>query len=101
MANVKITVLKKHKNDEIINEYALDTTVPECSKIGPIGKEYVTTGINIPEDFCSWAWVDIHRDVIHLVFGGDFPFMKQKGTAIAACTDGLKPVIFKIERLDS
>lgn len=99
MANVKITVLKKLKNDEIINEYALETQQPECSRIGPLGKEYIFD-MDIPEGFCSWAWADIQRDVIHLVFGGDFPWMKQKGTGIAACTDGLKPVIFKIERID-
>ena len=100
MANVKITVLNKLKTDEIIDEYAVETNKLICSRIGPIGKEYITAGIDIPKDFCSWAWADIHRDVMHLVFGGDFPWMKQKGTVITCCTDGLKPVIFKIERID-
>jgi uncharacterized repeat protein (TIGR04076 family) len=49
--------------------------------------------------FCSWAWADIQRDVVHLALGGDFPWIKEKGIGISCCTDGLRPVIFKLERL--
>ena len=99
MANVKITVLKKLKTDEVISEYAVDTTKTECSRIGDIGKEYFTS-MDMPEGFCSWAWADIQRDVIHIAFGGDFPWMKQKGTSLSCCTDGVRPVIFKLERVE-
>jgi uncharacterized repeat protein (TIGR04076 family) len=99
MANVKITVLKKLKTDEVFSEHAVDTMEPECARIGEIGKEYITS-MDMPEGFCSWAWADIQRDVIHLALGGDFPWMKQKGTIISACTDGLRPVLFKIERIE-
>ncbi|RLB26553.1 MAG: TIGR04076 family protein, partial [Deltaproteobacteria bacterium] len=29
-----------------------------------------------------------------------YPWLKQKGVAIACCTDGLRPVIFKLERIE-
>jgi len=99
MSKVKITVLKKLKTDEVFEEYAVETMEPECSRIGPIGKEYITS-MDMPEGFCSWAWADIQRDVIHIALEGDFPWMKQKGTIISACTDGLRPVLFKIERIE-
>ena len=41
---------------------------------------------------------DIQRDVAHLAMGGDFPWMKEKGEMVSCCTDGLRPVIFKLER---
>jgi len=31
--------------------------------------------------------------------GGDFPWMRQRGTMITCCTDGLRPVVFKLERV--
>ena len=44
-----------------------------------------------PEGFCSWAWGDI-RPLIMAVHGGDQVAM------VACCTDGIRPVYFKIER---
>jgi uncharacterized repeat protein (TIGR04076 family) len=33
--------------------------------------------------------------------GGNFdPWVKEKGTAIACCTDGYRPVVFKIEAIE-
>jgi uncharacterized repeat protein (TIGR04076 family) len=64
-----------------------------------IGKEFLVKGINMPEEFCSWAWADIQRDVAHIALGGDFPWIGKPGTMISCCTDGLRPVIFKLERL--
>jgi len=34
-----------------------------------------------------------------LAFGGDFPWFKEKGIAISCCSDGLRPVVFKLERI--
>ena len=54
-----------------------------------------------PENFCDWAWHDIYKIVITLVSKGNFDiWMKEKGTAISCCTDGIRPVVFKLERID-
>jgi uncharacterized repeat protein (TIGR04076 family) len=96
--NVKITVLKKVKTGEILKEYGVSTVEAECPAVKE-GVEYVSKAGGMPEGFCAWAWADIQRDVAVLAFGGDFPWMKKKGTMISCCTDGLRPVIFKLERV--
>ena len=63
-----------------------------------MGEEYVSKNMAMPTGFCSWAWADIQRDVAHLAMGGDFPWMREKGMMISCCTDGLRPVIFRLER---
>jgi uncharacterized repeat protein (TIGR04076 family) len=35
------------------------------------------------------------------MFGGSQPWVKGDGMAITCCTDGLMPVVFKVERLSN
>ena len=44
-------------------------------------------------------FADIQRDLIHLRLGGDYPWFKENGAILASCTDGARPVIFKLERV--
>ena len=97
--NVKITVLKRVQTGDLVNEYGKETYDTECPKLVE-GEEFLVKNYNIPEGFCSWAWADIQRDVIVLAMGCDFLWMKKKGTMISCCTDGLRPVIFKLERVE-
>jgi uncharacterized repeat protein (TIGR04076 family) len=51
--------------------------------------------------FCDWAWIDIHKLVLAMQLGAKFsPWMKDERTFIACCTDGVKPVSFRPERLE-
>ena len=97
-SDVKITVLKKVETGEVFEEYAGEEAQPVCPVV-ELGAEFVSKNMGMPEGFCSWAWADIQRDVAHLSMGGDFPWMKEKGEMISCCTDGLRPVIFKLERV--
>lgn len=99
-SDVKITVAKKLPTHEIFKEYADVEMQPTCNVMQD-GKEYTSKGMSMPEGFCSWAWSDIQRDVVHLAMGGDFPWIKKKGFMISCCTDGLRPVVFKLERISS
>jgi uncharacterized repeat protein (TIGR04076 family) len=40
--------------------------------------------------------------VVKRVADGEYimPWVEQKGAAIACCTDGYRPVVFKIERIE-
>ena len=96
--DVKITVIKKLATDEVFDEYAVEDAQPSCPGT-KVGDEFVSKNMGIPEGFCSWAWADIQRDVVHLGLGGDFPWMRKPGTMITCCTDGLRPVLYKLERL--
>jgi len=96
--DVKITVVARLKPGPIFNELAAGTVASECER-SKVGTEYISKGINMPEGFCSWAWADIQRDVAHLAMGGDFPWISKKGLMVSCCTDGLRPVVFKLERI--
>lgn len=98
ISDVKITVMKQVEIGELFSEYAINEVNPLCDQV-EVGQEWISKGIQKPGGFCSWAWADIQRDVAHLALGGSFPWIKQKGTILSACTDGLRPVIFKIERI--
>ena len=97
-SDVKITVAKKLPTHELFKEYASTETQPICDAVLE-GVEYISKGMKMPEGFCSWAWADIQRDVVNLAMGGDFPWIKKKGVMISSCSDGLRPVVFKLERV--
>lgn len=95
---VKITVLEKVKTGKVFDKYAHN--VEEECPMFDIGHEFVVEeNQKMPEGFCSWAWADIHRDIEVLMFGGNFPWINDEGVMISSCTDGLRPVIFKLERI--
>jgi len=97
-SDVKITVLKKLETGEIFEEFAVEGAKTSCPLVR-VGEEYVSKNMDMPEGFCGWAWADIQRDVVHLAMGGDFPWMREEGVMISCCTDGLRPVVFKLERV--
>ena len=96
---VKITVLKRDLYKEFIEEYASDKSTPACNALED-GQVFYTDGLNKPDKFCSWAWADIHRDVVSVFTGGSFAWVNKPNTIISCCTDGFRPVTFKIEAVD-
>ena len=95
---VKITVLKRELYKDLVDEYAADKKFQLCPKY-EVGQEFILNAKEMPAGFCSWAWADIHRDVVAVFHGASFPWIERKSMIISACTDGLRPVIFKIERI--
>jgi len=105
MPRCKITVVKRTINQDLIDKYLDDT----YKDIGPCehfrdGQEFVIDPSVMPEDFCAccaWAWADIRGDILTVALGGDMPGMRQRGTVITGCRDWFRPVIFKVERMES
>jgi uncharacterized repeat protein (TIGR04076 family) len=97
--DVKITVATLLRPGKIFDELAAGTVAAECERM-KVGQVYVSRQLNMPEGFCGWAWADIQRDVAHLAMDGDFPWIKKKGSMVSCCTDGLRPVVFKLERVE-
>jgi len=101
MAAVKITVIRGFSKEEIfgddVPEELADFATP-CGTHIP-GQEYVLDSADCPEGFCSWAFRDIYRDLIHLMRGGDYPWIGAPATSYSSCTDGRKTVVFKLERI--
>jgi len=102
MAKVKITVAKKLSNKDMFgdNPPAECTNEPECAEV-ELGQEFIIrAALECPPGLCSWAFADIQREIAHLFLGINYPWMKEKGVILSCCTDGCRPVIFKLERIE-
>ncbi len=103
MNKVKITVLKTTLDKELALEYCNPdiTPCPMMSKGQVFFADYAK-----PQGFCDEAWKAIYQYVFALAHGaGDEPFyygdwIKVPGVAICSCNDGIRPVIFKLEKTD-
>jgi uncharacterized repeat protein (TIGR04076 family) len=110
VSNVKITVLRRMSNPDLIEEYApeneSDWRVCEHFLEGQefvvdvkARQEFMVDMDTVPKGFCVWAWAAIEKDVSVLALGGNAPWLRKEGTMISCCTDGLRPVVFKLERI--
>ena len=99
---IKITVLKKVYFDDIAAENLSDEMKNEGHGICNIFKEeqefFLSNPDDMPKGFCPWAWADLHRDVVAMLTGSQMKWNKD-GVAISCCTDGYRPVVFRIERV--
>lgn len=98
---VKITVIKMLSWDDVYGEKPADVgdgVTPYCQRF-QVGQEFIADKPEGPDGFCAWAWNDIRPAVLVLSLGGDFPWMKAPGVQYTCCTDGARPVFFKLERL--
>ena len=107
MPRAKITVLQRTVNQEIADAYMGEEYRNReggviCSQFED-GQEFILDSWGtVPKGFCAWAWADIHKYILMIMGGGfyDTPWVIPQNAAIACCTDGYRPVIFKIEALD-
>lgn len=99
MPQCKITVLKRTFNQDFVDTYKSEDA---AQQIGPCsifqdGQEFdLEQPWDIPEGFCNWAWADIRQYVYAACLGGEFPRAKDN-TFVTCCTDGFRPVFFKVE----
>ena len=99
MAKARITVIKRAFHKDVVGEF-----FPSLSeKIGPCSvftdrESFVVEGPfpTKPERFCDWAWTDIHKVVALTMTGANL----TPGTEFTCCSDGLRPVTFRIERVE-
>jgi uncharacterized repeat protein (TIGR04076 family) len=101
MSKIKITVIKRFSPEDVFNhEYKTPNgvKVDKCSL--KEGQEWISENGEMPEDFCSWAWVDLSRSIHVLRFGGNFKNWAEDGVMYNACSDGVRPVCFKLERIE-
>ncbi len=99
MAKCRITVLKITFHSEIAESYCRDWLGP-CSVFAE-GQEFLLDDPwQMPQGFCSTAWGDIFKNVQTICLGGNFPSARKDGVNISCCADGVRPVIFKTERVE-
>ena len=124
---VKVTVIDKKVYPELQKKYCADPEAGACPCYN-VGDEFeflrdggrddfwhrgqntliktsgnpdnVAGGPKMP--FCSEAWDAISRYIYTALQGGSVMrgWTKDENTMITCCSDGTRPVIFKIERID-
>jgi len=104
-SRVNITVLKRVDpsvifDGDVPNIPGTDKKYGICTAFKEGDEFVVELDGKMPEGFCSWAWRDIYKDMSVLRFGGNFDPWVEKGTAITCCSDGIRPVSFKMERIE-
>ena len=101
MEKVRVTVVKKVNNKDMFGDSPPVgfTANPVCDML-EVGQEFISENCACPEGLCAWAFADIQRDISHLSLGGHFTWKKKKGTMLSCCTDGVRPVVFKLERIE-
>lgn len=103
MKQCKITVLKTHFDAQLAAQYG-DVGIGPCP-CHSVGQVYFSDNRK-PEGFCDEAWKAIYQYVFALVHGIQEPFygggwIGRPGIAVCSCNDGLRPVIFKLEAMES
>ncbi len=101
-SEVRITVLKKLSSNQIFgDDPPLGKNVKACP-VYEVGQEFIVREDGeMPQGFCHWAWNDLYKIVTALRHGVIWePGAEDKGApTVHCCTDGLRPVIFKLERV--
>ena len=111
---VKITVVRMLKLDDVAREYGqirpgLESGdfIPDCPFFRE-GQEFIVeTGGDKdckPAGFCDWAWADIWKDILMMASKAGVLSDGEKGRQapqFTCCTDGLRPVVFKVESMET
>lgn len=98
MAQFKITILETTFQKEIAEKYGAPGIGP-CP-IHKKGQVFYTNGIK-PEGLCDEAWHSFEKYVFAMTYGAERfweDWIPEKNISINSCNDGIRPVIFKIEK---
>ena len=102
-SKIKITVQKKFTSKDVFGHdftFPNGYVVKDCDLVQEGQEFFVEDELGMPEGFCKWAWIDIYRDVAIIAKGGTFAGGDLEGTKYSCCSDGIKPVVFFIERIE-
>jgi len=101
----KITVIRRELYEDLRNEFCADPNTGKCGAFED-GQEWIVDVYGFMNmlngQFCSFAWDSISKYVYAALNGGSLlrGWMKDEKEMIACCNDGIRPVIFKLERID-
>lgn len=101
----KITVLRRELFQDLADEYLANPNAGKCNRFQD-GQEFILEQgdfFNMMDgEFCSEAWDAISRYVYAALQGGAIMrgWTNDEKMMISCCNDGVRPVIFKIERID-
>src|SRR5512136_2069678 len=108
-SDVKITVVKRLSSEELFkdNPPVKTSYMTACSifsdgqvfNVGSTRSRLID--YKMPEGFCPFAWDALYPWIISLAFRADYSafYPGNPGVSIVPCSDGMRPVIFKLERM--
>jgi uncharacterized repeat protein (TIGR04076 family) len=101
---VRITVMKRALHTDLLGPPLTEKTVHGITRCRDFkdGQEFIIDGpLPVkPEGFCDGAWCDIQKHLYIVAFGGTHASTEPPGICFACCTDGLRPVTFRIEPVE-
>jgi uncharacterized repeat protein (TIGR04076 family) len=104
-SGVKITVLRRFKPEEVFKEPPVKANMKTACSAFKDGQVFNVEGkkmidYKMREGFCPWAWDTLFPWVTALALRADFStfYPDNPEVAIISCIDGMRPVIFKLER---
>ena len=103
MPECRITVVERSFNKKYVDLYVekeRKKTLGRC-EVFKEGQEFIVNPVSgMPAGFCPWAWDDIYKVLIAYFAGGNFGMWTEGGdTILACCSDGTRPVYFRIDKL--
>ena len=102
---VKITVLRREYFQDLADQYLADPKTGKCQCFQD-GQEFIVDNEGffrqLHGTFCSEAWDAVSRYIYAGLQGGSIMrgWTNDERMMITCCNDGVRPVIFKLERLD-
>lgn len=100
MKDVKITVMRMARYDDLIEKYE-NPIEHACDMM--LSDVFISENAKKPEGFCDSAWETLSPFVMALAHGAeDFydGWMKNKKSAMLSCNDGFRPVSFLLEVIE-
>ena len=98
---VRITVVRRYLHQDLIDELVEPkTTIERCPGFAD-GQEFLFDDWPTkPDGFCDAAWQAIYTGATLCWFDANLESITVPNTWIACCPDGLRPVVFTVERVD-
>jgi uncharacterized repeat protein (TIGR04076 family) len=101
----KITVLRREYFQDLADEYLIDPSAGKCHLFSDGQEIIVDNESSVPMlqgQFCTAAWDGISHYVYAALKGGAVMkgWTHDEKVMIACCNSGIRPVIFKLERID-
>ncbi len=100
---VKITVLKKELYSDYADEFLTEgAAAGACPELDVGNTFFYEGGAVMPEGFCPYAWIDLYPSICSLMGGRELTntWYKNPKIKLLCCTDGVRPVLFKLEQID-
>ncbi|MGA2309827.1 MAG: TIGR04076 family protein [Candidatus Bathyarchaeia archaeon] len=95
---IKVTVLKRFDTKEVFKDPPVKAKYSGPCPVFKEGQVFYVDD-SMPSGFCPYAWDAIFFAVITLKSNGNFSeWYDEPGVAVGCCGDGLRPVVFKLER---